>query len=653
MKVESLTINNFRCFGPGGVIITFQSDLTTFVGNNGSGKTAIFLAFSRLFGITNSQRRVVKSDFHIGADDVELASESLLSIDCIFSFPELAEDEDDPSVPDVFYHMAASAEGEPLKLRIRLQAVWEEDLTPEGTITEEIKWISTLKGGFDWDTCAKVAPVDRSLIQLVYVPASRNAFDQVTSLLKGRLWKAAHWSEALSKRAQSSSAELQEEFDTEEPAEFITERLVKRWKEVHQGDTDATPSLRLVESRLEDLLQRAEFIFSPAHGKGVRRLDELSDGQRSLFHIALTAAVLEIEKDALAVDPADSLFDHDRLKRTTLTILAIEEPENSLSPFFLTRIMEQGRNIGGLKEAQVMISSHSSSILSRVEPEEVRYTRLDETTRRSIVKSLTLPAVGSDERKYVRLAVRAYSELYFARFVILAEGDSESIILPRIADAMGIPLDRSFVPIVPLGGRFVTHFWRLLDDLDIPYATLLDLDLGRKHGGGKAIKRIVDELAAIGNDLSKNKSITEGYIKLNQLNNIDDAELLRRDWNHPWLRALRRERIYFSSPLDIDFGMLMTFPDEYQKVRPDGQGPRKNANAIASKKATTLKTGGNPALYSAGYDTEFSWYPYLFLSESKPETHLRALSDIKPRKLVRKVPEELKLLIKRVWKIVK
>lgn len=653
MKIESLAIRNFRCFGPEGVSIAFQSDLTTLVGNNGSGKTAIFQALSRLFGITASQRRVIKGDFHIGMDDVDLASGSELSIECVLCFPELATDEDDPSVPDVFYHMAASAEGAPLKLRIRLRATWEEDLTPEGTISEEIKWIPALDEGFDWDACAKVAPIDRSLIQLVYLPASRNAFDQVTSLLKGRLWKAAHWSEALSHKAQTSSAELQKEFDTEEPAEFITKRLVKRWQEVHQGDTDATPSLRLVENRVEDLLQQAEFIFSPARGEGVRRLHELSDGQRSLFHIALTAAALEIEKDALAVDPADSFFDHERLKRTSLTILAIEEPENSLSPFFLTRIMEQSRDIGGMREAQVIISSHSSSILSRVEPEEVRYTRLDETSRRSKVKALTLPPVGSDERKYVRLAVRAYPELYFARFVILGEGDSESIVLPRIADAMGIPLDRSFVPIVPLGGRFVTHFWRLLNDLDIPYATLIDLDLGRKHGGVKAIKRLVEELAAIGNDLSMNRSVVRGRIDLDEIDDIDDADLLRLDQRHPWLRALRWENVYFSSPIDLDFAMLLLFSDEYQQVRPDGRGPQRSANATASKKATTLKTGGNPGLYGAEYNDEFIWYPYLFLGESKPETHLRALTEIDAAKLVRYAPRELKLLIKRVGKVVK
>ena len=253
--------------------------------------------------------------------------------------------------------------------------------------------------------------------------------------------------------------DIQQQFEREEPTQFIIDRLSRRWRQVHEADTDTTPLLRLVESRLADLVRRAEFAFFPDEAGQVRPLDDLSDGQRSLFHIALTAATLEIERDALALAPGESVFDQEKLRRAHLTLLAIEEPENSLSPFFLSRIMIQVREIGQLPSAQVLISSHSASILSCVEPEEVRYFRFDRKVRQSSVRSIELPRDDADAHQYVRLAVRAYPELYFARFVILGEGDSERIILPRIAEAMGVPLDPSFVPIVPLGGRYVPHFW--------------------------------------------------------------------------------------------------------------------------------------------------------------------------------------------------
>ena len=81
-----------------------------------------------------------------------------------------------------------------------------------------------------------------------------------------------------------------------------------------------------------------------------------------------------------------------------------------------------------------------------------------------------------------------------ARFVVLGEGASEEVVLPRVAEALGLAIDRSFVAVVPLGGRHVNHLWRLLTDLDLPHATLLDLDWGRAGGGWGRIKTACTQL---------------------------------------------------------------------------------------------------------------------------------------------------------------
>ena len=395
----------------------------------------------------------------------------------------------------------------------------------------------------------------------------------------------------------------------------------------------------------DELVRKAEFFFLPNMAGQERFLTDLSDGQRSLFHIALTAATLEVERDVFAEPPDESSFDQEKLRRTSLTLLAIEEPENSLSPFFLSRIVAQAREIAALSSAQVALSSHSPAILSRIEPEEVRYFRLDRETRRAHVRRLSLPKDDAEASQYLRLAIRAYPELYFARFIILGEGDSEKFVIPRIAEAMGVQLDPSFVPIVPLGGRYVSHFWRLLTDLRVPYATLLDLDLGRAHGGATLIADVVAKLQDIENDLSKNTLVKDGTISLDDVDAIEDSDQLDQGEEHAWLKALREEAIFFSFPLDIDFAMLKAFPGAYQHPIPGRRGPRGGAEAIRSKKAVTLKTGGDPDMYDADYDEEFKWYPYLFLSRSKPETHIAALTRIEDEDLVKNAPTELKALI--------
>lgn len=426
----------------------------------------------------------------------------------------------------------------------------------------------------------------------------------------------------------------------------MIERLSKRWKQVHEADTDTTPVLRLLDSRFEELVRKAEFAFFPDEAGQERALADLSDGQRSLFYIALTAATLEVEKDAFTQPVEDSAFDQGKLRRTSLTVLAIEEPENCLSPFFLSRIVAQAREIGALSSAQVALSSHSSAILSRIEPQEVRYFRLNREERHAYVRPLTLPKDDEEASQYIRLAIRAYPELYFARFVILGEGDSERLVIPRIAEAMGVQLDPSFVPIVPLAGRYVSHFWRLLNDLGIPHATLLDLDLGRKHGGATLIAYVVAKLREIDNYLSENPPVESGTIDPDKVGDIDDSNLLDEGEENDWLKALKEEGIFFSFPLDIDFAMLRAFPVAYQHPQPGGRGPRSGADAIHQKKAVTLKTGGHSELYNVDYDDEFTWYPYLFLNRNKPETHFSALARIpEDDNLANNAPPELKALI--------
>ncbi|WP_337998313.1 AAA family ATPase [Oleispirillum naphthae] len=292
MKIEKLILKNFRCFGPRGATIRLQGEVTTFVGANGSGKTAAFQGLSRLFGVTPTHRAVRRQDFHVPADQQGLQSGATLSIEAVFSFPELEglnEEGIEDAVPEFFLQMAASAPGAPLKARIRLQAIWIDDGTPDGSIDEDLRWIATLDDEFEWDECKRVQAVERGSIQLIYVPAVRDAAAQVTALLKSRLWQAARWSDEFRDRSATGIQGIQRQFEREEPAEFIIERLTKRWRQVHQADTDTTPVLRLVESRFEELVRKAEFAFFPDEARQERALVDLSDGQRSLFHIALTA----------------------------------------------------------------------------------------------------------------------------------------------------------------------------------------------------------------------------------------------------------------------------------------------------------------------------------------------------------------------------
>lgn len=70
MFIERLSLTNFRCFGPEATSVDLASGLTTFVGVNGAGKTALMQALQRLFGVTGDQRRLRRQDFHVPSTEL-------------------------------------------------------------------------------------------------------------------------------------------------------------------------------------------------------------------------------------------------------------------------------------------------------------------------------------------------------------------------------------------------------------------------------------------------------------------------------------------------------------------------------------------------------------------------------------------------------
>lgn len=640
MHIERISLKNFRSFGPEGQSVAVDPDLTTLVGANGSGKTALMQALQRMFGISNEQRTIRRQDFHIPSSEEDSPSKRTLTLEAIVAFPELDDEDGDHSViPDFFHHMSVTDEEGKLKFRLRLDAEWEDDGSIDGYITSQFRAVTTWGEPEDADF-QNVRPADRSRIQLIYVPATRCATSQVSAFLKGRLWKAINWSEQVRSSFTQKATELNESFEGESAISTVTEKLTGRWQELHSAGTDSTPKFRPVDLRFEEFVRKVEVLLHPDESGRDRSIDELSDGQSSLFHIAMTSATLDVETEILAQPESEDFLGAD-LPLPSLTILALEEPENNLAPYYLSRIISQISSLVHGLRAQAVLSSHSPSILARIQPTQVRHFRLATELNTTVVRQLTLPDEENDAAKYIQQAVRAYPELYFAKVVVLGEGASEEVILPAISEAMGISIDKSFVAMVPLGGRHVNHMWRLLTDLQIPFITLLDLDWGRHGGGWGRIKNAVSMLIEYGVDPSEILGPHRDQSCL-ALFNFFPAY----DWTNlsAWANALRRYGVYFSSPLDIDYSMLKAFPDQYC-VAPDerSNGPSNRGDP----RDAVMGSEGSPELYEDDLQN-LRWYRYLFLGRGKPSTHIRVLGSIPSVQLAQNAPEELRSLVQSI-----
>lgn len=649
MHIESITITGFRCFSSTPVFIPFSPGITALVGPNGSGKTAVLQALMRMFGVTRAQRTVVPSDFHVPLDETERPTTRSLMIDVRFGLPELVRGAATAAaIAPVFRRMRIERPGGIPICRLRLRARWDADGTIDGAVTQDMNWIETSDEVVSDEHISPVPPHERGLIQLLYTPANRDAATQIratTGALAARLLKAIEWSEGTEDKVNSASEQLRAAFVGETAIKAISESLSKHWETLHDGDIDCDPELSLMSRRFKELVARIGVMFKRGPAGEDRGLDALSEGQQSLFYFALAAAVFDVETEATAGRIQG--FRTDELTVPSLTLFAVEEPENHLAPYYLSRILQQIRSLVGSGSGQAFVSSHSPSVLSRVPPDDVRYCRRHSDTGVSTVSPIPMPKADVEAIKFVRNAFLAFPELYFARFALLVEGDSERIVLPRLAEAMDLLVDPSFVAIVPLGGRHVNHFWRLLRGLEIPHATLLDLDLGREGGGYGRVKNALQQLLALGVPPKEILTLSDGSI-LNEAA-LATMETFALEHLKGWVNCLEESSaVFFSWPLDLDLAMLEAFPDAYLATV-DGTGPRMTNSAAAE---VVLGTAG-PGIHAyeeiaPTFQNHMAAYRYHFLTHSKPATHLRALTHIDLPALNKGVPESLRSALEHI-----
>jgi len=262
VRLESVTLSGFRCFGSEPVTVNLSKDIIAVVGPNAAGKTALLQALAKVFGVTRAQRTVHRSDFHLGADDdPDDRKPKSLFIDVLLAFPELVDGTATPeTIAPSFRHMQIERTGKPPVCRLRLEARWEDDGTLEGEVAQQLSWVDTLDETPEEKDCHPVVAADRGLIQLYYTPASRDAAAQIrasTGALGARLLRAIDWSSKTEAAVEKASDDLATAFEGEAAIKAISDALKARWTDLHDDVVDTEPRLSLVSRRFEEVAARA------------------------------------------------------------------------------------------------------------------------------------------------------------------------------------------------------------------------------------------------------------------------------------------------------------------------------------------------------------------------------------------------------------
>ncbi len=655
MRIESITLSNFRCFGPTPTHIDL-GDATCFIGANGSGKSAVLQALLKLFGVRRVDRNINPADFHVPkGETINDADSRELFIEAKLSFPDLSEENGHAvGVPECFNQMTIEdVNGRPY-CRIRLKATWEKSRTPDGEVHEEQFWITTGDEDFTGRTSA-LRPADRSLIHVYYIPAARDPAQQIRNSagsILHRVFRAIEWTDQFKDDVEATALCLAEKFESEQGVKLMNDKLATTWHEFTDGEFFRDVKLNPIGSSFEDFVARIEALFQPSPDGLDVPVSRLSDGMRSLFYLTLIKTVFDVEQQVST--STEEGISYQRLAVPTLTYLAIEEPENHLAPHYLARVIDTFKGMISSQRVQFAITSHSPSVLRRIAPEDVRFVRLS-NLRETIVKPIILPADQTEAFTYVKQAIQAYPELYFSKAVVLGEGTSEEIVLPKVACALGLQLDPGFISVVPLGGRHVNHFWKLLHELEIPYVTLLDYDRFRTGGSWGRIKYVRDELQQIGISLDAGAGLSDIEQMLDQ---DDDDENLNEQMI--WLQRLEENRVFFSGQLDLDYAMLKAFPSAYRQLTPTERGPRvpepgdpNYDSLVKAAFAAVVKRDVSAIndLPQIGDASALFWYRYLFLNRSKPSTHLSAFLHLSDADIADGCPNVLRRMFNTVQSI--
>lgn len=659
MYISKIIIQGFRSFDKIGADVVIKNKINAFIGLNSSGKTAALEALVKVFGLTNIEREIRRQDFHVSDDeDISAISERSLLIEVKLSF----DDSENESIPHFFNQMVINEEREDPYIRIRLESNWSKnEFSEEGEIETKTYFVNIPEGEPEADENKSSFPKHlKGLIQTIYIPAIRKPAEQirfVSGSILYRVLRIINFDENFKTNFDLKLKEINSLFSELKEFSEIQSTLTDFWSKFHKDERYKESNLGFGNRDIDSILKKLEVTFSPTGVHREFQINDLGEGYRSLFYLTLVCTLLEVEEKVSK--------NYSEKNRPVLTILAIEEPENHIAPQLLGRVVSILDSISKQDKSQVFVSSHTPAIIKRIEPESIFHFRIDDKFSTQI-SAITLPSQKDEAYKYIKEAIRNYPEIYFAKLAVIGEGDSEEVIFNRLMRTYNVDFDDNIISFIPLGHRFVNHIWRLLKTLNIPYVTLLDLDVERNGGGWGRIKYILQQLIETGvekNTLLKTKGgkimSDERFSKMHTW----EFESNKLDSLLTWVNFLERYNIYYSSPLDIDFLMLERYYEYYIKAIPKGGGPHipdKVAKPedfeikLNSSVQATLKSAEATGItYTEEQKELMIWYNYHFLGRGKPSTHINAISSINEEELKKSMPPVFERMFKKIEALLK
>jgi putative ATP-dependent endonuclease of OLD family len=465
MHLCSLTISNFRCFGEGENSFTLglKPGLTAIVGENDAGKTAVIDALRFALGTTDQEwYRLEDEDFHREAGKTS----PQITIQCEFAleptdtgaFVEyLTYSKDGKTAPSLYVNWIAKDTGERRR----------------GRPSRHVEVCSGEKGDGP-----SFAPEVRELLWATYLKPLRDA-DQALSAGRG-----SRLSQVLSITPQITNTGIDYNSNTAIEPEMLSVRgigdyandLLEKQEGVKAARNEVDKHLKGFNLKGDQFQSRIRVGANSNQDVRLRQLLEKLDlsltdegksglGSKNTLYMACELILLSQESEACK-------------------LLLIEEPEAHLHPQKQLRVMKALQSLATEDRIQIIVTTHSPNLASVIELDNLV---LLWKSRAFALNKESTKLSASDYSFLQRFLDVTKANLFFARGVMIVEGDAENILLPTLATILERDFTENGVSIVNVGGVGLSRYARIFmrenftetpnSLLAIPVACVTDMDV--------------------------------------------------------------------------------------------------------------------------------------------------------------------------------
>jgi putative ATP-dependent endonuclease of OLD family len=564
MYLHELKLWNFRKYGTigdnfessePGLKVKFRNGVNVLVGENDSGKTTIVDAIRYVLRTQSLEYiQIEEKDFHQNPATNLRTTE--MKIEC--TFKGFSDTEAGHFLEWIGFEEKEDGQKE------YILKVWLYARVKDNSIYQYVRAGVDIEGSY-------IEGEARDLLRTVYLKPLRDALSEMTHGNKSRLAQILRSHSAFKKEKDEHGNEILHELE---------DKYSKLKKEVDSFfDISKTEKGKVITETVNQLLGEKFLLGKDSRRAGITLTgSELSDILKQLD------LILENNKSGLGslnllFIAAELLLFEDA--NTAFKLTLIEELEAHLHPQYQLRLIDFINTQN--KYGQFILTTHSTTLASKIDlnsllicndkyvfPMGEEYTNLKPTDYSFLERFL-------DATK---------ANLFFAKGVIIVEGDAENLLIPTIAEIIGRPLHKYGISIVNVGSTAFKRYANIFVRKEVPLfnvnvAILSDLDIRSLEYYEGSVPTVtvvndnfIDKLKAISQDINYS-NIPEFFSTKTEFETfIQSNKTIARFPNQPTGQLSIKERLVqiFDSELQTELNeVLLTSLREEKKERIESQ----------------------------------------------------------------------------------